>query len=229
MMNRRRISGYAAGVVLLWSACANAQTIEAVYSLQFDDTSTVEAAMNALFEDKALRGSKATLYVHEFGVPGDATHTIVADYDSYADRTKLDKARVESHGWANYVLATQGSELVSAELVIVIRDFGKARHEAGYLAAFTMQVSDPASYLQALEELNDAVGNPGVLRLVAVRSGPANVTHAVLVGGSDFTAVNSYLDELFASDAYAAFSGKVGDIRTMLNVAMYRRTGRWGY
>lgn len=223
------ISRYAAGVVLLLSACANAQTIEAVYSLQFDDTGTAEAAMNALFADKALRGSKATLYVHEFGVPGNATHTIVADYDSYADRTKLDKARVESHGWANYVLATQGSELVSAELVIVVRDFGKARHEAGYLAAFTMQVKDPASYLKALEELNDAVGNPGVLRLVALRSGPANVTHAVLVGGSDFTAVNSYLDELFASDAYAAFNGKVGDIRTMLNVAMYRRAGQWGY
>ena len=228
-MRRALIPALAAKLFVLLSAQAGAQAIETVYSLKFDDTDTVEAAMSELFEDKALRGSKATLYVNDLGVPGEATHTIVADYDSYADRTKSDNARVVSHGWANYVLATQGSELVSAELVIVVKDFGKARHEAGYLAAFTMRVNDAASYATALEELNDAVGNPGVLRLVAVRSGPADVTHAVLVGGSDFATVNSYLDELFASDAYAAFNGKVGDIRTMLNVAMYRRVGHWGY
>ncbi|MGI9247872.1 MAG: hypothetical protein ACR2QI_02580, partial [Woeseiaceae bacterium] len=138
-------------------------------------------------------------------------------------------ARIESHGWAKYVLATQGSELESADLVIVVKDYGKERHEAGYLVAFTMQVRDPGAYVAALDKLEDAIGNPGVLRFVAIRSGPADMSHAVLIGASDFTAANEYLDKLYVSDAFATFVDEVGDIRTVKNVAMYRRVGAWGY
>lgn len=228
-MKKRAICTILAAASLLLSGLAQAQAIEAVYSLKFDSTAMVREALTELFEDDALRGSKATLYVHEFGVPGKATHTIVADYDNYAVRDKIDKARYESHGWANYMLATQGSSVQTAELVTVIKDYGKPRHEAGYLVAFTMQVSDAARYAAALEKLNDAVRHPGVLRLVGIRSGPADVTHAVLVGADDFAAANEYLDKLFASDAYATFATEVGDIRKLLNVAMYRRVEAYGY
>lgn len=228
-MKKKTIATILVTVGLLLSSYAQAQAIEAVYGLRFESTATVKKAMSDLFADDALRGSKATLYSHEFGVPGNATHTIVADYDNYAARDKLDKARVESHGWAKYMLANQGSEAVSAELVTVIKDYGKPRHEAGYLVAFTMQVSDPGRYAAALDKLNDAVGHPGVLRLVGIRSGPADVTHAVLVGADNFAAANKYLDKLFASNGYAAFSEEVRDIRKLLNVAMYERVGAYGY
>jgi hypothetical protein len=55
------------------------------------------------------------------------------------------------------------------------------------------------------------------------------MTHAVLIGASDFAAANKYLDKLFASDAYANFNKEVGDLRKIHNVAMYRRVGAWGY
>ena len=228
-MKKKAISTILATLGLLLSGYAHAQAIEAVYSLKFDSTAAVREAMTELFADDALRGSKATLYLHEFGVPGKGTHTIVADYDSYAVRDKVDKARYESHGWAKYMLATEGSKLVSAELVTVIKDYGKPRHEAGYLVAFTMNVSDPARYAAALDKLDDAVSHPGVLRLVGIRSGPADVTHAVLVGADDFAAANDYLDKLFASDAYRTFAADVGDIRKLLNVAMYKRVDAYGY
>ncbi len=214
---------------LFVSAYAQAQAIEAVYGMKFENTAAVKAAMTGLFEDNAVRGNKATLYAHDLGVPGEATHTIVADYDSYAARDKLDKARRESHGWANYMLATQDSEFVSGDLAVVVKDYGKPRHEAGYLVVFTMQVSDPGKYVVELDKLNDAVSHPGVLRLVALRSGPADMTHAVLIGASDFAAANKYLDKLFASSAYANFNKEVGDLRKIHNVAMYRRVGAWGY
>ncbi len=217
------------GLTLLIGGYAQAQAIEAVYSLKFDSTSAVKAAMTKLFEDDDLRGSKATLYAHDYGVPGAGSHTIVADYDSYAERDKLDKARTESHGWARYLLATQGSELVSADLVTVIKDYGKPRHTAGYLVVYTMQVGDPGRYAAALDKLHDAIGDPGVLRLVAVRSGPAKMSHAVLIGADDFTAANEYLDKLLTSDAYASFVEEVADIRKIHNVAMYERVGAWGY
>jgi hypothetical protein len=53
-------------------------------------------------------------------------------------------------------------------------------------------------------------------------------THAVLIGGSDFKAVNEYLDRLFASDAFAKFTAKVGPTRKLVGVQMYRRVGTWG-
>ena len=216
-------------LALLISGFAQAQGIETVYNLKFDSTSAVKAAMTELFEDDDLRGSKATLYVNDFGVPGDGTHTIVGDYDSYAARSKFAKARMESHGWAKYLLATQGTELVSADLVTVIKDYGKPRQTAGYLVAYTMQVGDPGRYVAALDKLHDAIGDPGVLRLVGIRSGPADVTHAVLIGAEDFVAANEYLDKLLTSDAYAAFVNEVDDVRKIHNVAMYRRVGAWGY
>lgn len=216
-------------LALLFCGYAKAQGIEAVYGLKFDSTAGAKAAMTELFEDDDLRGSQATLYAHDFGVPGGGSHTIVADYESYAARDKRSKARMESHGWAKYLLATQGSELVSAELVVVLKDYGAPRHTAGYLVAFTMQVGDAGRYTSALDRLEDAVGHPGVMRLVAIRSGSADVSHAVLVGADDFAAANEYLDKLFGSDAYAAFVKEVGDMRKIHNVAMYQRVGAWGY
>lgn len=228
-MKRTSISLLAMMLALLASGYAQAQAIEAVYSVKYSSNDDAKAAMEALFADDALRGTKATLYLHDFGVPGHGTHTVVADYDNYSARDKLDKARYESHGWAKYMLATHDSKLQSADLVVVIDDHGKQRHEAGYLIAYTMQVRDPAVYRAALKEMNDAIGNPGVLRFVAVRSGPTDVTHAVLIGAEDFAAANEYLDKLYASDAFVTFLGKVGDIRTVRNIAMYRRVGAWGY
>ncbi|MDX1515499.1 MAG: hypothetical protein R3288_01595 [Woeseiaceae bacterium] len=214
--------------LLPWSA-AGAQAIETVYSLNFESTDAAAAAIGELFEDDDLRGSKVTLYAADFGVANGASHVIVADYDSYADRTRLDKKRTDSHGWARYMLKNQETELVSADLVTVVRDFGKPRHTAGYLVVFLMSVSDSAAYLEALGELDDAIGNPGVLRLVGVRTGSTQVSHAVLVGADSFEAANSYLDKLFASDAYAAFVAKVEDIRSIRHVEMFRRVGGWGY
>jgi len=228
-MKKTVITAVLMSFALFTSAYAQAQAIEAVYGVKFESTASVKAAMSELFEDNAMRGSKVTIYAHDLGVPGKATHTIVADYDNYAARDKMDKARRESHGWAKYMLATQDSKFVSGDLAVVVKDYGKARHEAGYLVVFTMQVKDPGKYVTELDKLNDAVSHPGVLRLVALRSGPANISHAVLVGAADFAAANKYLDTLFASDAYAAFAREVGDIRTLQNVAMYRRVGAWGY
>jgi len=228
-MKKTVISTALVGFSLLLSGYAHAQAFEAVYEVSYESSSDAKAGLDELFEDEALRGSKVTLYAHEFGVPGEASHTIVADYDNYAARGKLDEARRESQGWANYLLATQGAEYLGADLAIVVKDYGKPRHEAGYLVAFIMQVGDPGAYVAALDKLDKAVRNPGVLRLVALRSGPADMTHAVLIGAADFAAANEYLDKLFASDGYATFKKEVGDMRKIHNVGMYRRVGAWGY
>ncbi|MDH3748165.1 MAG: hypothetical protein OER97_08150 [Gammaproteobacteria bacterium] len=228
-MKRTSLSAFVIALALSFSSYAQAQAIERVISLNFDSSASAAEALEELFQDSDMRGNKATLYAADFGVMSGASHVIVADHDNYAARATADKRRRESHGWAKYLLATQDAEFVSADLAIVVEDFGKPRHEAGYVIVFLMQVKDVNAYRAALKDLNTAQRNPGVLRLVELRSGSTAVTHAVLVGADDFAAANEYIDELFASDAFATFKANVSDIRSVVAIEMYRRVGAYGY
>lgn len=227
-MTRKILSAIAVTAAMLVGFGAHAQQFEAVHNINFESTSGAKAALDALFEDDAMKDAKATLYALDFG-DRKSSHLIVVDSDSYEVHMKNDAARQQSHGWANYLLATQGSEYVSGDMVMVIDDHGKPRHTAAYLAAYLIHTTDAATYREAIAELNDAIGNPGVLRLVALRTGRTSVTHAVLIGGDDFAAVNKYIDELTTSDAFAAFVAKVGDTRKVVGLDMYERVGAWGY
>ena len=174
-----------------------------------------------------MKGARVTLYALEFG-ENPTSHLVVEDFDDYADYTKSRKERIASHGWSRYQLATYDSEYVGSTLIMVVDDHGAARHTAGYLAAYLIHTTDAGAYRAAIAELDEATGNPGVMRLVAARTGSMGYTHAVLIGGKDFEAVNEYLDELFASEAFADFVAKVGDVRKVVGVDMYRRVATWG-
>ena len=126
------------------------------------------------------------------------------------------------------MLGTADSEYIGSSQELVVDDHGKPRHTAGYLAAFLIHTTDAAAYRAALADMNESIGNPGVLRLVATRSGNLAATHAVLVGGKDFAAVNEYLDTLYASEAFKEFVAKVGATRKVVGIDMYRRVATWG-
>ena len=227
-MTRRTLSTVVLSVFMLVGAGVQAQQFEAVYSLDNVSSSEAKAAMDDLFTDSAMKGSNVTLYAADFGVR-DGSHKIVVDFDNYAERDERYEIRRASHGWSRWQLAMQDAEIVAAEMVGVVADYGKPRHTADYLMVYLVSVQDPAVYAAALSELNDAIGNPGVLRLVAMRSGSRAVTHAVLIGGDGFTAVNEYLDKLYASDAFGTFASKVSSIRSVVHIESYRKVGAWGY
>ena len=206
---------------------ASAQQFEAVHGINPQSTSGAKAALDNLMKDDAMKGARVTMYALEFG-ENPASHLIVEDFDGYGSYMKSRDKRVASHGWSRYQLATDDSEYVGSTLVAVVDDHGAQRHTAGYLVAFLIHTTDAGAYRDAIAELDEAIDNPGVLRLVATRSGGAAYTHAVLIGGKDFKAVGEYLDELFASDAFADFVAKVGDTRKVVGVDWYRRVGTWG-
>lgn len=227
-MTRKRLSTIVFIASMLISASAQAQQFEAVYSLHGVSSSEAEAAMEDLFSDPAMTDARVTLYAADFGVR-DGSHKIVADFDSYAERMARGDKRRASHGWSRWQLAMLDAEFVAAEMVAVVADYGKPRHTAGYLLVYLVSVQDAGVYAAALKDMNDALGNPGVLRLVAMRSGSRAVTHAVLIGGDDFAAVNNYMDKLYASDAFRTFVSKVSDIRSVVHIESYRKVGAWGY
>ena len=226
-MSRKAICALFLCAMLPIASVSQAQQFEAVHAVNFESTSGAKAALDALFEDEAMEGARVTLYVSQYGVP-QASHLIVADFDSYDEYMERNEKRLASHGWARYRLGTIDSDYVGSSLVMVVDDHGKPRHTAGYLTAFLIHTTDAAAYRAALADMHDAIGNPGVLRLVAMRSGNMGATHAVLVGGEDFAAVNKYLDKLYASDAFEEFAAKVGDTRKVVGVDMYRRVATWG-
>lgn len=227
-MTKKRLSTIVFIASMLISASAQAQQFEAVYSLHGVSSSEAEAAMEDLFSDPAMTDARVTLYAADFGVR-DGSHKIVADFDSYAERMARGDKRRASHGWSRWQLAMLDAEFVAAEMVAVVADYGKPRHTAGYLLVYLVSVQDAGVYAAALKDMNDALGNPGVLRLVAMRSGSRAVTHAVLIGGDDFAAVNNYMDKLYASDAFRTFVSKVSDIRSVVHIESYRKVGAWGY
>lgn len=227
-MKKIKISTVVVSFFMLLSAAVQAQPFEAVYSLGGVSSSEAKAAMEDLFSDSAMKDAGVTLYAADFGV-ADGSLKIVADFDNYAQRAERDKKRRASHGWSRWQLAMQDAEFVAANMVAVVADYGKPRHTADYLLVYHVNVEDASVYAAALKEMNDALGNPGVLRLVAMRSGSRAVTHAVLIGGDDFAAVNEYMDKLYASDAFATFVAKVRDIRSVVHIESYRKVGAWGY
>jgi hypothetical protein len=227
-MTRKTISAFVLSLFLLLGVGVQAQQFEAVYSLDNVSSSDAKAAMDDLFSDDAMQGSMLTLYAADFGVR-EGSHKIVVDFDNYEERGERQSKRWASHGWSRYQLAMQDAEVVASEMVGVVADHGKPRHTAGYLLVYLVNVQDAAVYGAALEEMNDALGNPGVLRFVALRSGSRAVTHAVLIGGDDFAAVHNYMDKLYASDAFRTFASKVSSIRSVVAIESYRKIGAWGY
>ena len=226
-MNIKTLASIASTALCFLGATAFAQQIEAVHGVNYTSSTQAEAALDALMKDDAMNGARVTLYARDFG-EAPASHLVVEDFDSYADYAASTEKRIASHGWSRYLLATDDSEYLGSQLIMVADDHGAPRHTAGYLMAYLIHTTDASTYRAAIAELDDAIGNPGVMRLVAMRTGGMANTHAVLIGGEDFEAVNKYLDKLFASDAFAEFVEKVGDTRKVVGADMYRRVATWG-
>ena len=214
-------------LALFLAAPSNAQEFEAVHAVHFDDYGQAKRALDSLMADDAMEGARVTLYSQEFG-QRVASHIIVEDFDSYADYASSTGKRLASHGWSRYQLESMGSEYLGSDQIMVVDDHGASRYTAEYLVAYLIHSTDAALYRSAIADLDKGVGNPGVLRLVAMRTGTMAYTHAVLIGGPDFETVNKYLDKLFASEAFAAFQKKVGDTRKVVGVNTYVRVATYG-
>ena len=214
-------------LALSLAAPSYAQKFEAVHAVHFDDYSQAKRAMDALMADDAMADARVTLYSQEFG-QRVASHLVVEDFDSYADYTSSTEKRLASHGWSRYQLESMGSKYLGSDQIMVVDDHGAPRYTAEYLVAYLIHSTDAATYRTAITDLGKAVGNPGVLRLVAMRTGNMAYTHAVMIGGPDFETVHKYLDKLFASDAFADFQRKVGDTRKVVGVNTYVRIATYG-
>ncbi len=153
----------------------------------------------------------------------------MVDFSDYDEYDKMLSDRISNRAWAEYVQTLDGVvEIKSRAMAIERLRVGSGWREHGALAAFIMTVTDPATYAATFAELIDSSENPGSVPLMELRFGGQGATHAALISAEGPAALNEYLDDLLSSDAYRVFSGKVSGIRTIQNVAMYRRVRSFG-
>ena len=206
-----------------------ADPVDAVIGLDVHNPRAMVAALDKLYSSDAMSGQKATLWAGTFRGSSPSTHTVVVEYDSYADQEKKLKKRNASPDWLRFIQTLDGVSSVKSTRMAIQRSVeGSGWRDHGAMTAFTMAVSDPATYAAAFAEMIDSTGNPGSIRLMEMRFGGEGTTHVVLISAPGSAVLNEYLDELLASDAYRTFAGKVSGIRTIRTVTMLTRVRSFG-
>jgi hypothetical protein len=228
-MNLKKLTlSTVATAVVLCGGVAKAGPIEIVYGLQVSDAGALVGALDTLFQADAMKGNQATLWASVFTGTRPSTHVVTATFDSYQAMDEAIGRRLNSDAWRQYMkTATSISELKGSLLLSQVGSWGEGGNQHAAGAAFNLTISDPARYAAAFEKLVKSYGAKGMTRLMAVRAGGEGVTHIILVTAPTMAELNTYLDGLYASDAFRTFTAEVGDIRKLQTVNMYRRVKTW--
>lgn len=220
--------GLTASLVLL-AGMALAEPLQTVVSLDVEHPAAFVSALDTMLESDDLAGNKVSLWASVFDGTSPTTHVVVAEYDDYESYERRTARRLDSGDWARFLLAIDdASEVTNSALHIQRIADGSGWRNHDFAAVFIMTVKDPAAYAAAFTDLIDAMDNPGSVRLMEIRAGGMGATHLAIITGDGMAAVNNYLDRLLASDAYRDFAGKVGEIRRINTVSMYRRVRTYG-
>ena len=203
---------------------ASADPMESVIGLDVHNPQSFLAALERYYRTDAAQDSNVVIWAAEFSGESKVSHLAIAQFDDYADYESVTAARNRSPEWGAFVGSLSGLINVESRLMAIerFRD-GSGWQGHGAMAAFVMTVSDPATYAAAFADFTQEIGNPGSVRLMEMRFGGQGATHAVLISAANSAALNEYLDGLFSSDAYRDFNAKVGGIRRMNTVSMFRR------
>lgn len=223
----RPLTGMIAAVILM-AGPANADPVDRYVALDVHNPRAFVMALDAFRESGVMDGTNASLWGGMFDGSNPATHVLAISYDDYEELQRTDDHVRSSREWADYQRAIDGaSDLVGLSMGIERFADGSDWHEHGAGITFNMTVSDPATYAAEFEKLIDAADNPGAVRLIEVRAGGQGATHFAIVTAPDFVTLNNYLDELFDSDGYRDFAGKVGGIRRINTTSIYRQLQSW--
>ena len=226
--NLTGIRGILLSLTLLAAANVSAQGVERYVSVSVSNPAAFVSAFDRFRSSGIMKGSTASLWANAFDGSNPATHVIVIGYDDYEALQDTDDAVRPSREWADYLAAIEGTNEVTALSMGVERlADGRGWHDHDAAMVFVMTVSDAGTYGAAFAELIDSTDNPGSVRLIEMRAGGEGATHLAAITAPDFATLNEYIDELFASDAYADFAAKVGAIRRINTTSIYRRLQTW--
>ncbi len=203
--------------------------MESVLGLDVHNPGAFAAALNNYYESDESRDGNVAIWSVTFSGASEISHLAIGNFEGYDDYEKTTSDRNSNPAWRAFVGSLGGVLDVKSRLMAIERyRVGTGWRDHGAMAAYVMTITDPEAYAAAFAEFIEASENPGSVRLMELRFGGQGATHAVLISAAGSAALNEYLDELLSSDAYRVFVGKVGDIRTILNVEMLTRVVTYG-
>jgi len=206
-----------------------AAPMESVIGLDVHNSGAFMSALKNYYETDESRDGNVAIWRVTFSGESEISHLAIGNYEGYEDYEKTTSDRNSNPAWRAFVGSLGDVLDVKSRLMAIERyRVGAGWRDHGAMAAFVMTITDPAAYAAAFAEFVESSDNPGSVRLMELRFGGQGATHAVLISAVGSAALNEYLDELLSSDAYRVFVGKVGDIRTILNVEMLSRVVTYG-
>lgn len=206
-----------------------AAPMESVIGLDVHNSGAFMSALKNYYETDESRDGNVAIWRVTFAGESEISHLAIGNYEGYEDYEKTTNDRNSNPAWRAFVGSLGDVLDVKSRLMAIERyRVGAGWRDHGAMAAFVMTITDPAAYAAAFAEFVESSDNPGSVRLMELRFGGQGATHAVLISAVGSAALNEYLDELLSSDAYRVFVGKVGDIRTILNVEMLSRVVTYG-
>ena len=183
--------------------------VEQVTALTVTDSRGMIATIDQYQMANDNKANSVSLLAHIHDGVDPSTHTVVAIYDDLEAMESALESRPGSAAWATLLRSASGiSTPNSSALAIQKRTWGdNAWEEGGYLAAVLVNAANSASWVGAMDAWNrsNKVKNPGMVRIVKLRGGPAN--HAVLIAGSDYADVINFMEGVEASDEFATLQG----------------------
>lgn len=206
----------------------HAQSVERYVSFDVHNPKALMSALDTFHESKVMEGSTRSLWAAQFDGSSPVSHVLVIGYEDYAELQMMDERVQPSQAWDDYLEASADtSDVMAVSLGVQQLVDGDGWHNHGAAMVFNMTVSDAGRYATAFNRLIGSAENPGSVRLIQMRAGGEGASHIAAITAPDFTTLNTYIDELFASRDYARFIDEVSDIRRINNTAIYRRVRTW--
>jgi hypothetical protein len=202
------------------------------YNMVAKDPPSVYAALTGwMASEDSKSGQFVALYQYIANGENPSTHFVAAEF---ADMNSMEKANAQATGspdWTRMLTSLSFVAQPTAEGLALHRaKYGKGWNEQGFGAIISVATTNAPAYAEAFDGLmKSATGRkaPGETRLMENRAGISGVTHFVVVTAPSLTALNDYLDMLYSSSDFAAFSGKVAGMRTVTGTSYFRRVASW--
>ncbi|MDX1482736.1 MAG: hypothetical protein R3315_13715 [Woeseiaceae bacterium] len=211
------------------SAAAHADSVERYVSFDVHNPAAFVTALDEFRGSGIMDGTEASLWAATFDGSNPTSHVLAISYDDYAELQRVDDRVRPSREWVDYLNAIRDTnDLMALGMGIERYARGSGWHNHGAAMVFNMTVRDPRTYAPAFAELVESMDNPGSSRLIEIRAGGEGATHLAIITAPDFVTLNTFMDELLGSEAYADFVEEVGDIRTINTTSIYRRVKTWG-
>ena len=207
---------------------ANAQVGQAYY-VQVSNPTALIQALDTLNDTQAGRSDNidVRLEVSVSNGTSAATHNIVVNGAAASDMDASRRVNATSQDWADFISIVQDVAAPVAELVYVFMDVDNGKESIvtspnSYNNYVHLQVSDVATYMDALEDLMAADTRNVYMHAYQVfGTGPNGANLTVVLSA------NTLEDLLAPTTGYEEFLQKTKDIRTPVSNGIYQVIKAW--